>query len=137
MNEEKITVPAELKQAVPVAAMVDRIMTQLNCSGRTKLKIAVVVDEIFSNIVHYAYKNREGTITVEAEAEEDPPCLVITFIDQGMPFDPLAVRDPEMTGTAKKRAVGGLGLYIVKKTMDGVSYENKNGSNILTIRKYV
>jgi len=137
MKAEKMTVPAEMKQVVPVAAMVNRIMAQLNCIQRSKMQIAVVIDEIFSNIVQYAYENQEGTVTVEAEAEEDPPCLVIRFIDQGMPFDPLAVRDPEMTGPAKKRSVGGLGLYIVKKTMDKVSYEYKNGSNILVIRKYI
>lgn len=137
MKAEKIIVPAALNQIAPVTEMINKKMEELNCSLRTRMHIRVAVDEIISNIVHYAYGNRRGTINVEVEAEENPPYLSITFIDQGVPFNPLTARDPELAGSAKQRPVGGLGLYIVKKTMDMVYYEYKNNSNILIIRKYV
>ena len=137
MTAGKITVQADLTQLVPVTAMINRIMGQVKCPQRTKLQITVAIDEIFSNIVHYAYNNKEGTITVEVETEEDPPGFSITFVDQGIPFNPLTVRQPEVTGPAKKRAVGGLGIFIVKNTMDKVYYEYKNGCNVLTLEKTI
>ena len=63
--------------------------------------------------------------------------MVITFVDNGVPFDPLAKADPDITQSAEKRAIGGLGIYLVKKSMDDVSYEYKDGKNILKIRKNI
>ncbi len=137
MKLERITVQAVMSQVVPVAAMVNRIMAQLNCTPRTRMQIKLAVDELFSNIVHYAYGDGEGTITVEVKELENPPCLAITFIDQGIPYNPLTVREPELTGPARVRRVGGLGLYLVRKSMDSVSYEYKDNSNYLTVRKQI
>ena len=130
MKSERITIQAVMSQVVPVAAMVNRIMAQLNCTPRTRMQIKLAVDEIFSNIVHYAYRDGEGTITVEVKELENPPCLAITF-------NPLTVREPELTGPARVRRVGGLGLYLVRKSMDSVSYEYKDNSNYLTVRKQI
>ena len=137
MESERITVPAALSQIVPVTAMVNRIMVRLSCTPRTRMQIKLAVDEIFSNIVHYAYGDREGTITVEVQEYENPPCLAITFIDQGIPYNPLTAGEPNLTGPAKMRSVGGLGLYLVRKSMNSVSYEYRDNSNYLTIRKLI
>lgn len=137
MNAEKITVPAELKQLAAVMTMINNRMSLLNCTQRTRMQIKVAVDEIFCNIARYAYDGEEGTITVQVEEEDTPPGLTIAFVDRGIPFNPLTAREPNLTAPAKKRPVGGLGLYIVKKTMDKVSYEYKDGYNVLTIQKYI
>lgn len=71
------------------------------------------------------------------EVVEDPLSVVITFIDNGVPYDPLAMKEPDITLSAEEREIGGLGIYMVKKTMDDIVYEYKNGQNILKIRKNI
>ena len=63
--------------------------------------------------------------------------VIITFIDHGVPYDPLAREDPDVTLSAEERAVGGLGIFLVKKTMDDIRYEYRDGQNILTIVKHI
>jgi anti-sigma regulatory factor (Ser/Thr protein kinase) len=71
------------------------------------------------------------------EVTEDPLAVVITFIDKGVPYDPLAKEDPDITLSAEERGIGGLGIYMVKKSMDDIIYEYKDGQNILKIKKYL
>jgi anti-sigma regulatory factor (Ser/Thr protein kinase) len=71
------------------------------------------------------------------EVTEEPLAVVITFIDKGVPYDPLAKADPNITLSAEEREIGGLGIFMVKKTMDDITYEYKNGQNILKIKKYL
>jgi anti-sigma regulatory factor (Ser/Thr protein kinase) len=59
----------------------------------------------------------------------------ITFIDNGIPYDPLAKADPDVTLSAEERQIGGLGIFMVKKSMDDVKYEYLDGHNILTLKK--
>lgn len=76
-------------------------------------------------------------MTVRVEVVEEPLSVVITFIDQGVPYDPLAKEDPDVTLSAEERDIGGLGIYIVKKNMNEITYEYKDGKNILKIRKEI
>jgi anti-sigma regulatory factor (Ser/Thr protein kinase) len=76
-----------------------------------------------------------GPATIKVEVTQDPLAVVITFIDSGVPYDPLAKDDPDVTLSAEQRAMGGLGIYMVKKSMDDITYEYKNGQNILRIKK--
>lgn len=61
--------------------------------------------------------------------------MIVTFIDHGKPYDPLAKADPDVTLAAEDRPTGGLGIYLVKKTMDDVQYAYRDGQNILTVKK--
>ena len=88
-----------------------------------------------SDLVNYAYDNEMGKATIQVEVNKEPLSVVITFIDQGKPYDPLAKPDPDITLSALERPIGGLGIFMVKKSMDNVKYEYKDGSNILTIEK--
>ena len=99
------------------------------------MQIDVAIDELFANIANYAYTPDVGPATVRVEVEEDPLTVVITFIDKGIPYDPLAKEDPDITLSAEEREIGGLGIFMVKQTMDEISYEYKDGQNILTIKK--
>ena len=102
---------------------------------KAQMAIDVCVEEIYVNIAHYAYAPETGDAKVRVEASGDPPETTITFIDKGKPFDPLAKEDPDVTLSAEERDIGGLGIYMTKKMMDDVSYEYKDGCNILMIRK--
>ncbi len=100
-------------------------------------QIDIAVEELFVNIAHYAYNPETGPATVRVEVEKEPPAVTITFIDNGVPYDPLAREDPDITLSAEERQIGGLGIFMVKKSMDNIEYEYKNGQNILRIRKLI
>ena len=102
---------------------------------KAQMQIDVAVEELFVNIASYAYQPGVGSATVRLETEQEPLTVAITFIDRGVPYDPLAKADPDVTLSAEEREIGGLGIYMVKKSMDGMAYQYKDGQNILTIRK--
>ncbi|MCR4798554.1 MAG: ATP-binding protein [Lachnospiraceae bacterium] len=97
--------------------------------------LQIAVEEIFVNISHYAYNPQTGPATIRVEILEDPVAVELTFFDNGIPYDPLAKADPDVTLDADERDIGGLGIFMVKQSMDDVSYEYKDGQNILTIKK--
>lgn len=132
----EITVNAVTDQVGTVVRFVNDLLTELDCPERTRVLIDVAVDELFANIARYAYGQEKGTATIRLETEQDPLAVAITFIDHGKAFDPLASEQPDTTRMPiMKRPIGGLGLIMVKKTMDSVSYRYQDGQNILTIRK--
>ena len=100
---------------------------------RVQTQICVAVEEIFVNIASYAYAPGEGDAWIDMSTEGGTAEIV--FRDRGMPFDPLAKKDTDVTLSAAERQIGGLGIYMAKKSMDDVVYRYENGENILTIRK--
>lgn len=134
MFKQEITVAAAVENLGAVTAFVDRCMEELGCSMRSQVQIDVAVDELFSNIAYYAYPNGSGTATLRVEAA-GPDCVLLTFIDGGIPYDPLSRPDPDTTLSAEERKIGGLGIYMVKKSMDEISYAYEDGKNVLRIKK--
>lgn len=134
---KELTLDATIDNVSKVMGFVDEQMEQLGCSMKAQRQVDVAVEELFSNIAFYAYHPETGSATVRVETEENPPAVEITFIDNGTRYDPLAKADPDVTLSAEEREIGGLGIYIVKKTMDDVSYEYKDGQNILRIKKNI
>ena len=127
---------AAVSESIPaVTDFVDRELERADCPLRVKIQIDIVIDELFSNIVHYAYGKEGGQVRVQIEMENDPRAVRITFQDEGMPFNPLEREDPDVTGSARERKIGGLGIFMVKKSMDAVLYEYRDGKNCLTVRK--
>ena len=118
--------------------MIDFVNARLeavDCPPKAQMQMELAVEEIFVNIAHYAYAPSKGNATVRVEISEQPLIVTITFIDQGIPYDPLKKDDPDVTLSSEERAIGGLGIFMTKKVMDDVSYEYKNGQNILTLKK--
>ena len=121
---------------LPVALdFIERHLDQTDCPTKQRMQIRLAAEEIFVNIAHYAYAPDKGKATVRVEVTEEPVAVTITFVDNGIPYDPLAKEDPDITLSAEERSIGGLGIFITKKTMDDVSYEYKDGQNILTLKK--
>ena len=133
----EITLPASIDSIPAATAFVDAELAAAGASERTQTRIDVAVDEIMSNIASYAYGEAGGNVTVRVGIEDEPRAAVISFTDSGRPFDPLAAPAPDVTLSADEREAGGLGIFIVKKTIDCVSYEYKDGKNILTLREPV
>ena len=132
---KELTVDATIENIASVTAFVDEQLERLDCPMKTQVQVDIAIDELFSNIANYAYHPKVGAATVRVEVTEDPLAVVLTFIDNGVPYDPLAKADPDITLSAEEREIGGLGIYMVKKTMDDISYEYRDGQNILRIKK--
>ncbi len=134
---KEITLTATVENIRTATEFVDRQLEELNCPMKAQMEIDIAIDELFGNIAHYAYNPDVGPATVQVEVENDPLAVVITFVDGGIPYDPLKSADPDITLSAEERAVGGLGIFLVRKSMDEIAYEYKNGKNILKIKKNI
>lgn len=132
---KELTLPATIENIETVIDFVNGQLEEIKCPLKAQMQIDIAIDELFGNIAHYAYNPETGPATVRVEVAEDPIAVVITFIDRGVPYDPLKKEDPDITLSAEERAIGGLGIFMVKKTMDEISYEYKDGKNILRIKK--
>lgn len=135
MNE--MTIAAKVENIPAVTAFVDERLKALDCPLKAQMQIDIAIDELFGNIAHYAYQPGVGAATVRVEVAQDPLAVLVTFIDHGVPYDPLAKEDPDTSLSAEERQIGGLGIYMVKKSMDDISYEYKDGQNILTLKKHL
>ena len=134
---KELDIPAQRENLSEVLNFIDVELEQLGCSMRLQTAIDVAVEEIFVNISSYAYDPEVGQATIRVDVLEDPLTIEIGFIDSGTPYDPLAKPDPNMKIPIRERKKGGLGIYMVKKSMDDISYEYKDGKNILTIKKMI
>ena len=132
---KELTIAATVENIEIVTDFVNEQLEALNCPMKAQMQIDIAIDELFGNIAHYAYHPEVGSATVRIDVEQDPVTVVITFLDGGVPYDPLMAADPDVTQSAQERQLGGLGIYMVKKSMDAITYEYKDGKNILTIKK--
>ena len=130
-----LNIDAEVNNLDKVLAFVDEKLESYGCSPKTQMQIDVAVEEIFVNIASYAYNPEVGPAVISVETQEDPLAVIITFMDGGVPYNPLEKPDPDVTLSAEERQIGGLGIYMVKKSMDNVTYKYEDGKNILTITK--
>ena len=98
--------------------------------------LRLVCEELVVNVVDYAYpEDAEGYLDIEIEREENS--IVIRFKDGGTPFNPLAREMPDITLPLEERRIGGLGIFLIIKKMDEVSYDYVNNENVLTIKKTI
>ena len=132
---KEITLEARIENLPALIEFVDGYLEEIACSMKAQMQIDIAVDEIFTNISSYAYTPGVGEATVEITKRDSESQVELTFIDSGVPYNPLEKADPDVTLSAEERQIGGLGIFMVKRTMDEMTYEYKDGKNILTIRK--
>ena len=108
----------------------ERTLEEAGIPPKIIIKMNVVVDEVFSNILSYS-----GASEAEAECDVRDGRIMLVFTDDGRPYDPTAKPDPDITLSAKEREIGGLGFFMVKKFMDSIGYEYRENRNILTLAK--
>ena len=134
-SPDELELEAVAENLAQVQAFVDERLEKAGCPMKAQMEIDVAVEEIFVNIASYAYAPDTGKAVVRVEVSEDPVGVTITFLDHGIPYDPLAREDPNVSLPASERDVGGLGVFMTKQLMDDMSYEYKDGRNILTLKK--
>ncbi|MCR4764210.1 MAG: ATP-binding protein [Lachnospiraceae bacterium] len=135
MNKKELTLEATMENMDEVLSFVDDQLLYYNCPQRVQFPIDVAVEELYTNIASYAYSPETGPATVRVEVLEKPITVIITFVDHGVPYDPLAKADPDLDAEIEDRSIGGFGIFMVKNSMDDVTYEYRDGANILTIKK--
>jgi anti-sigma regulatory factor (Ser/Thr protein kinase) len=104
---------------------------------KIQMAVCVAIEEVFVNVAHYAYVDGEGDVTLGIGFDEVNRAVTFRMTDKGIPFDPLKMADPDITQPAEEREIGGLGIFIAKKTMDAITYAYENDENILTMIKKI
>ncbi len=132
---DKWTLDATIENVATITDLIDAKLEEAGASMKAEMQINIVIDEIFSNIAKYGYASGKGDATVTLDILEDPLRAEITFINSGEPYDPLAQEDPDIHAALDDRPMGGLGILIIKKTMDDVSYEYRDNQNVLKVVK--
>lgn len=118
-----------------VIGFIDGVLEENDCPMKIQLQIELTVEEVFINIASYAYAPQIGTAKISVDVDGDKADVTMVFEDSGVPYDPLAKEDPDVTLPASERGIGGLGIFLVKKNMNDVKYEYKDGKNVLTLTK--
>ena len=118
-----------------MTSFISSFLKENNCPEKTEKQIILAIDEAFTNIANYAYGDKEGK--VEISIQKDDNVITIVMRDEGKLFDPLKKDDPDLSLSAEERQIGGLGVFLVKKNLDDVSYSYENNRNVLTMKKII
>lgn len=133
---KSIVQEASKKSLYDIMDLIEKELSCINCQSSDKTKICLSFEEIFVNIVNYAYPNSKGgMVTVKYGINEETGIFHMIFIDDGVPYNPLARVDPDITLSAEERKIGGLGIFLCKKFLDKMEYVYKNDQNILMTEK--
>ena len=125
-----------LRENLPkVLSFIDEDLEAAECPMMTQTAIEIAVEEIYINIASYAYGDKTGKALIQVAMTDEPLSVEITFIDSGTKYNPLEKEDPDLNLPLMERKKGGLGIFMVKESMDDVLYEYKDGKNMLTICK--
>ncbi len=125
---------ADVNELTGVIDYLDDTIKVLNPGFRQTKKLELALEECFVNIVSYAYPNGEGQVQIDIDIDEAKKTVSVTLTDDGIPFDPLSEKDPDVTLPAAKRKVGGLGIFLVKKNTDEQHYEYRDSKNIMNFK---
>ena len=130
---EELTLEARIENLAQALAFIDERLEARACGPKVRMRIDVATEEIFVNIARYAYAPDTGPVTIRLAIRDG--AAVITFIDRGVPYNPLDSPEPDLALPLEERPIGGLGVHLVKKSMDSVAYEYKDGRNVFVMRK--
>ena len=133
---EKITLAATIDNLQQVTDFAAQRLEERDCPLKAAMQLELVIEEVFVNIASYAYEPDSGDATFCVDFAENPTAVILTFIDGGKPYNPLEKPDPDTSLDADEREIGGLGIFLVKKNVDEISYERTDDKNILRMKKF-
>ena len=131
------TFPAKVDALPDVLGFVEETLEGYECPMKIQMAVCLAIEEVFVNVAHYAYEDSEGDVNFGICFDEESREITFRMTDKGVPFDPLKKPDPDITLSAEEREIGGLGIFITKKTMDRITYVYENSENILTMVKKI
>lgn len=130
--KHELQIEAKLENLEELLKMVRTDVEVMGCPSDRQISLEICAEEIFVNIVSYAYGDKTGEAFITEEVTKHG--ISLCFCDRGVPYNPLEKEDPDTTLSAEEREIGGLGIFMVKNMMDEVSYEYKDGYNCLTMK---
>ena len=131
------TFPAKTEALPDILGFVEETLESYECPMKMQMALCVAIEEVFVNIARYAYGSGTGDVTLGIGFDDASRTVTFRMTDKGIPFDPLKKPDPDITLSAEEREIGGLGIFIAKKTMDNITYAYENGENVLTMTKKI
>ena len=131
------TFPAKTEALSDVLGFLEQMLDSFECPIKIQVALCVAIEEVFVNVAHYAYGEGEGNMSLGIGFDEESRAITFRMTDKGIPFDPLKKPDPDISLSADEREIGGLGIFITKKTMDSLTYTYENNENILTMIKKI
>ncbi|MDR2964391.1 MAG: SpoIIE family protein phosphatase [Treponema sp.] len=131
----ELLLEADTENLQRVFNCLEDVFSKTTVSTKLRQNVKLAVEEIFINIVNYAYRPGKGNVAIRFWIKDDS--LIIEIEDCGVPYNPLQKEDPDITLGSDQRQIGGLGIFMVKKLMDQVEYKYENGKNILTLKKII
>lgn len=134
-RKNELQLVAEDKSLSELLPFVKQCLGDAGCTPKTQRQVATAAEEVFVNIAHYAYGAKTGPVSVRMEVSAQPPAVTLTFADRGLPFDPLAEPDPDVSLSGEERGIGGLGSFMTKMIMDELQYQYSGGQSILTMKR--
>ena len=132
----KLSLINDLEQIVDAAARIDAFCARHGLAEEIAFEVNLAVDELVTNTISYGYDD-DGEHRIELVLRLEDGALVIEIADDGRAFDPLQAPAPDIGASLQDRAIGGLGIYLVRETMDGVTYRRQDGRNVVTLTKQV
>lgn len=134
--KKEIQIRNQVDDLQHVAAFVEEIADELQLSPELTMNFNLVLEEMVSNVIFYAYpKENDQPIILTATSDDDSISFIIT--DEGRAFDPTACEDADMSVNPADRQLGGMGIFITRQIMDDVTYQRIDGCNILTLTKKI
>lgn len=130
-----LTISAQRENLEQVQGFIDDLLADRPWDPTAVLNLQIAVEELFVNIASYAYAPGQGDVEIACTLDEAAGRITVQFRDRGIPFNPLDKEDADITLSAEERGIGGLGIYMVKNSMDAVAYDYRDGQNIMTIEK--
>jgi len=131
----ELNVKATIENISQVTGNIEDFLRRKGFTDETVFDVRLAVDEAITNVIQHGYDGKEGLIQIRCEVSIKEIVLVVE--DSAKPFNLSSVEEPRFSDSLEKRQIGGLGVYLIKKKMDQVTHEFKNGKNILTMKKRV
>jgi serine/threonine-protein kinase RsbW len=128
-----LTIQSETGEIPTISSALETAMHNHAFNQEEILDTQLAVEEAITNIIMHGYKGRTGTILISCRATHG--LVEVQIEDNGVPFDPLSVPEPDLTGNVEDRHIGGLGIFLIRQVMDEIVYRFENGKNILTLVK--
>jgi serine/threonine-protein kinase RsbW len=133
-NRRQLILPGEIAALPQITHFLERLASDWGFPGSLVLNLNLVLEEAFTNVVKYGLENAEDQEVI-LDFEKNPDKLIISITDKGKAFDPTGREEPDISLPAEDRQIGGLGIFLIRKMMDKVTYERKEGKNIFRLEK--